>query len=132
MLEGLREIVRDTLADGHSLAEDCTVAEDEYKSLPDATKDAETLRVKGCVVPMAVTDDVTLTEGEATRDLLAMPEALGEGENVRDTLGERDMLGHGDVVAERHSVGDTEGDLDRDAVTLEERDEVSENEGEGD
>ena len=108
MLEGLREIVRDTLADGHSLAEDCTVAEDEYKSLPDATKDAETLRVKGCVVPMAVTDDVTLTEGEATRDLLAMPEALGEGENVRDTLGERDMLGHGDVVAERHKVGDTE------------------------
>ena len=69
---------------------------------------AETLRVKGRVVPMAVTDDVTLTEGEATRELLAMPEALGEGENVRDTLGERDMLGHGDVVAERHSVGNTE------------------------
>ena len=59
-------------------------------------------------MPMAVTDDVTLTEGEATRDLLAMPEALGEGENVRDTLGERDMLGHGDVVAERNKVGDTE------------------------
>ena len=100
--------------------------------LAECFTDAEKLRVKACVVPMAVTDDVTLTEGEATRDLLAMPEALGEGENVRDTLGERDMLGHGDVVAERHSVGDTEGDLDRDAVTLEERDEVSENEGEGD
>ena len=108
MLEGLRESVRDTLADGHPLAEDCTVAEDECKSLPDATNDAETLRVKGCVVPMAVTDEVTLTEGEATRDLLAMPETLGEGEKVSDTLGERDMLGHGDVVAERHKVGDTE------------------------
>ena len=83
---------------------------------------AETLRVKGRVVPMAVTDDVILTEGEATRDLLAMPEALGEGENVRDTLGERDMQGHGDVVAERHKVGDTETDGVEVEDTLPQRD----------
>ena len=76
--------------------------------LTEYLRDAEKLRVKACVVPMAVTDEVTLTEGEATRDLLAMPETLGEGEKVSDTLGERDMLGHGDVVEERHKVGDTE------------------------
>ena len=76
--------------------------------LTEYLRDAEKLRVKACVVPMAVTDEVTLTEGEATRDLLAMPEVLGEGEKVSDTLGERDMLGHGDVVAERHKVGDSE------------------------
>jgi hypothetical protein len=74
-------------------------------------------RVKGCVVPMAVVDRLGTKEREAPEGLTPM-DGLGEGLKDPVTLMVRELLGEPVPLAERHSVGETEGEDDTEPTIL--------------